>query len=333
MDFSEIKFGVGFLAGNNLAQMIKMSKVAEENNFISCWIAEDYFYGGAFSTATVCAMNTSSINIGIGVINPYTRHPALTAMELGVLDNASAGRVILGIGASNPYWIEEQMGIPFKKPLSAINDSINIIRALIENSAVEYCGNYFKTGKIELDFSPFRSKIPIYMGVKGPKALQMAGKLADGLLLSIMTSEKYIAYALEKVQEGARQINRALNDLDMAAYLVIYIAEDGQQAREAVKPLIAKYLGLHGIHPILTSTGMDEPEIMRFRKAFLAGKDASDLVTDWMIDTFAVVGTPEKCREKLKSLYQAGITHPIAFQIPGIPIEETIMQIKKYITG
>ena len=92
MNYKDVQFGTGLLSGNELPSLIKISKKAEELGFASCWIAEDYFYGGAFSTATACALNTSSIKIGIGVINPYTRHPALTAMEVGALDVASNGR-------------------------------------------------------------------------------------------------------------------------------------------------------------------------------------------------------------------------------------------------
>jgi 5,10-methylenetetrahydromethanopterin reductase len=324
-------FGIGFLGGNDLFHTIQMAKRAEEAGFTNCWIAEDYFFGGAFSTATACAMNTSTIEIGIGVINPYTRHPALSAMEVAALDAVSKGRTILGLGASNKRWIEQQMGIPFKNSQIATKETVEIIRALIKDKSVNFNGDYFKTGNIHLEFEPYRSDLPIYLGVKGPKALRTAGRIADGVLTSIMTSLEYIKYVKERLSEGADEVGRELSNFHIGSYLLIYISEDKEKAKSIVKPLISKYLGIHGDHPILTSTGMDPSEISKFKEALLKGEDASDLVTDWMIDTFAIVGTPEECRGKLKAFTDLGVHYPIAFQIPGVPIEETINQICEHI--
>lgn len=324
-------FGIGFLAGNELSQMVKMAQEAESKGFTHCWIAEDYFFGGAFSTATACAMNTSSIEIGIGVINPYTRHPALTAMELGALDYASNGRAIFGIGASNIRWIQEQMGIPFAKPLTATKECVEIVSNLLLDREVVYKGSVFDTGRIHLEFEPLRPRIPVYMGVKGPKALELAGEIADGVLTSIMTSAGYVRYAVEHIKQGAHNAGRDISGIKVAGYLAIYVSRDRAEAREAVKPMIAKYLGIHGIHPILTTAGMKEAEIMPFREALIQGRLATDMVTDWMIDTFAIAGTPDECRSKLKDVVDAGINRPIAFEIPGIPIQETIRQITEYL--
>lgn len=322
-----VKFGTGFLAGNELRHTIRMAKLAEEMGFSSCWIAEDYFYGGAFSTATACAMETQSIDIGIGVVNPYTRHPVLTTMELAAFDAISEGRAILGLGASNGRWIEEQMGIPYKKPLTSVKESAEIISGLLKEKEIHYKGTYFETGKVELNFKPYRPHVPLYLGVKGPKALHMAGKVADGVLTSTMSSLPYIRYVKEQVARGAQEANRNPDEIKIASYLVFSISENRDEARAAVKPLIAKYLGIHGKHPILTTTGMPEHDILAFREAFLQGTDATHLITDWMIDTFSVSGTPEECRQRLNSLIDAGLDYPIAFEIPGIPVEETMKQV------
>lgn len=326
-----IKFGTGFLAGNELQHTIKMAKLAEKLGFSSCWIAEDYFYGGAFSTATACAMDTSSINIGIGVINPYSRHPVLSTMELAALDAISEGRIILGLGSSNARWIEEQMGVPFKRPLTAMKESAEIINGLLNGEEIQYNGTHFQTGKVKLEFKPFRPHIPVYLGVKGPKALQMAGRVADGVLTSIMTSEAYVQFVKDHLAQGAKEAGRNVDEIKIAAYLGISISENREEARAAVKPMIARYLGIHGNHPILTSTKMEKPDIMPFREALVKGLDATHLVTDWMIDTFTVSGTPDECRKKLKSLLDAGIDYPVAFEIPGIPVEETMKQVHTYL--
>ena len=329
MKSNQLNFGIGFLQGDKLQKTIGIVKKAEELGFTHCWIAEDYFYGGAFSTATACAVNTTKINIGIGVINPFTRHPALTAMEFGAFDLVAEGRGILGMGTSNKRWIEEQMGIPFIKPLKTLYESIQIIKKLFSNGEVEFSGNIFNTGKIKLGFKPYKKDIPFFLGLKGPKALNLAGEIADGVLLSIMTSKDYVRYARKKIAEGAEESGRKPEDVKIAAYLVINISENRVKAREQVKPLIGKYLGIHGVHPILTSSGMAEEEILPFRKALLEGKDASNLVTDKLIDKFAIAGTKDECKEKIISIIEAGIDYPVAYEIPGVSLEDSMKNISK----
>ena len=104
---------------------------------------EDYAFPGAFSSAAAIAAVTSKIKIGTGVINPFTRHPVLIAMELAALDQLSGRRAILGLGASLRLWIEQQMGIRYDKPLSALRDAVVIIRGLFAGEQVEYRAGFF----------------------------------------------------------------------------------------------------------------------------------------------------------------------------------------------
>lgn len=329
MKSNQLNFGIQIFGGNDLQKTIDIVKRAEELGFTHCWITEDYFYGGAFSTASACAVNTTKINIGIGVINPFTRHPALTAMEFGAFDLVAEGRGILGMGTSNKRWIEEQMGIPFVKPLKTLDESIQIIKKLFSNGEVKFSGDIFNTGKIKLGFKPYKKDIPFFLGLKGPKALKLSGKIADGVLLSIMTSKEYIKYAKKQIVKGVKDAERKPEDIKIAAYLVINISENRDKARGQVKPLIGKYLGIHGVHPILTSSGMAEEEILPFRKALLEGKDATNLVTDRLIDKFAIAGTKDECKEKIISIVETGIDYPIACKIPGVSLEDTMKNISK----
>ncbi len=331
MSSERSNFGVGFLAKTGIEELLSGARRAEQLGFSSCWTAEDYFFAGAFSTATACAMATDSIEIGIGVVNPYSRHPVLTAMEAAALDGVSGGRLLLGIGASNKRWIEEQMGVPFRKPLAAMKESVEIIRSLIRGESLEYKGEFFQTGRVDLDFEPYRNSLPIYLGVKGPKALTLAGETADGVITSIMTSRPYVEYVRARLAESASRAGRNPEELRVVSYLVINIDEDREKARKAVKAMIAKYLGIHGVHPILQTTGMSEELMLEFRKALVSGESAEHLVDDLMIDTFAIAGAPEECREKVAELKEAGVDHPVAFQIPGIPVHETMQQVSTHL--
>ena len=102
----------------------------------SLWIIEDYFHPGAYALAAAAAAVTERIAIGLGVVNPYTRHPALLAMETAALAGIAPGRVVLGLGSSNRRWIEAQMGIPFKAPLGGLRESVEIVRRLLAGERV-----------------------------------------------------------------------------------------------------------------------------------------------------------------------------------------------------
>ena len=100
------EFGIG-CENLNARRFVACARLAEELGFGSFWVPEDYFFRGAFTLAAAIASQTTKLRVGIGVVNPYTRHPVLTAMEFGALEEISGGRTMLGLGASVKFWIEE----------------------------------------------------------------------------------------------------------------------------------------------------------------------------------------------------------------------------------
>src|SRR3981081_3139858 len=106
------------------------------------WITEDYYERGAFAVAGAVLAVTKRLSVGIGVVNPWTRHPVLTAMETAALAEIGPGRVVLGLGASNVRWMGEQLGLPFERPLTILLDSVSIVRAALAGGPGEpaWCG-------------------------------------------------------------------------------------------------------------------------------------------------------------------------------------------------
>ena len=328
------EFGLGLVRTSSPAKMGEWSSLAEELGFDSVWIAEDYFQGGAFSIATACALAANQVRIGIGVVNPFTRHPALVAMETASLDILSKGRVTLGLGTGSPGWMR-QMGINFGAPLSALREGSQIIRRLLQGEELTFEGRCFSLNGVQLDSPTYSQRVPIYLGVKGPQTLRLSGELlgevADGVHLSILTSVPYVGFAKEQITKGIHKAASSSKETNIAAYLPIVIDRNDEKDFAALRSYIAKYITLMGVQPILVEAGMTPERIGLFRNAAQQGKDPLNLVSEDLIATFGVAGSPEECLSRLQDYIQAGVNTIIACEIPGIPIEVTAHSIAEHI--
>jgi 5,10-methylenetetrahydromethanopterin reductase len=291
----------------------RWARAAEQAGLGSLWFVEDYFYPGAFALAAAAAAVTERVAIGLGVVNPYTRHPALLAMETAALSGVAPGRVVLGLGSSNRVWIEEQMGIPFKTPLQALRECTEIVRALWTGERVTRDGRSFVLREVRLSFTPEQRELPVLLGVKGPRALALAGEIADGVHCSILSCPAHVRRVRSTTAEARGTGGKFL----VIAYIPMAVSHDGPEARRWVKPLLARYLGfLHG-QSILKDAGLSDTGTLPFREALEARRQAAHLVTEELVDTFAVAGTPEQCRLALRRWAEAGLDTPIAVVPPG----------------
>jgi len=311
-------FGVALLGHGLPGRTTGWARAAERARLGSLWVIEDYFHPGAYTLAGAAAAVTERIVIGLGVVNPYTRHPALVAMETAALAGLAPGRVVLGLGSSNRKWIEAQMAIPFKTPLGGLRDGVEIVRRLLGGERVTNTGEGFSVHDVALEAPP-PAPVPILLGVKGPRALALAGEIADGVHCSILASPAHVRRVRATASAG-----RAFK---VIAYVPVAVADDGAQARAWLRPLLARYLGaLHG-QSILADAGLDAARTQPFRDALVAGRSASELVTDDLIATLAIAGTPAECRASLALWADAGLDAVIAVVPGGADLGEQLRRI------
>ena len=298
------------LRGRSLpAATADWARAAERAGLGSLWIIEDYFDPGAYALAGAAAAVTERVAIGLGVVNPYTRHPALVAMETAALAGLAPGRVVLGLGSSNRKWIEEQMAIPFKTPLRGLREGVEIVRRLLDGERLTYTGEVFSVHDVTLEAPP-PVRVPILLGVKGPRALGLAAEVADGVHCSILASPGHVR------RVRATTAARPRGEFVVIAYVPVAMSDDGAEARARVRPLLARYLGvLHG-QSILADAGLGPERTQPFREALMAGRGAGELVTDDMVDTLAIAGTPAQCRGALARWAEAGLDAPVVV-LPG----------------
>src|SRR5262245_18116752 len=179
------KLGLRLHSGLDPHRCVELARAAEANHFASVWFAENPFERGVLPAAAACAAATRRIGIGIGVWNPYARHPSLIAMEIGALDGLAQGRASLGIGSGIASAIA-RLGMDNKRPLAALRDLFHIVRGLLRGDEVSSSGPVFSTDKAKHGYAPPRPDLPILMAARGDKALALAGEIADGLVVSNM---------------------------------------------------------------------------------------------------------------------------------------------------
>jgi len=308
--------GIALMGADVASHVTTWARAVERAGLGSVWIIEDYFHPGAYALAAAAAAVTDRLAIGLGVVNPYTRHPALLAMETAALAGIAPGRVVLGLGSSNRRWIEAQMGIPFKAPLGGLRESVEIVRRLLGGERLTFRGEVFTLDDVELEWRP-PEPVPVLLGVKGPKALRLAGEIADGVHCAVLASPAHVRRVRQTAGAGRP-------DFAVLAYVIVAISRDGHRARAAVRPLIARYLGvLHG-QSILLDAGLGPDRTRPFREALGRGAPAAELVDDALIDALAVAGTPEHCRRQLARWAEAGLDAPIAVLAQDADMTEQI---------
>ncbi|MFC5833754.1 LLM class flavin-dependent oxidoreductase [Nonomuraea insulae] len=293
---------------------VQIARAAEDAGYESVWVTEDYCERGAFTLAGAIAAATGRIKVGIGVVNPFTRHPAVIAMEFAALEEISGGRSLLGLGASNSRWMTDQLGIPFDRPIGRLAEAVDVIRAMMTGEHVRFTGEHF-TVDTTLAFTPPRTRPPIVLGVKGPKAMAMAADRADGLLLSILSAPPYVASVRERAGAG----------VELSAYVGLSVDDgDPAAARDRARLGVATYLGVHGDHEITRTAGLDPELRTAFRQGWRDGAPRVDLVDDQVLDLFTAAGSRADAARYLARLADSGLDVAVVRDDPAADVPDLL---------
>ena len=289
----------------------RLAAIAEANGLDHVWFAENPFGRGVLPAVSASAVATRRLRLGVGVINPHTRHPALIAMEFGALDELAHGRVRLGIGAGIATAIE-RMGFRNERPLSAVRDAIHIIRALLRGEELTYSGRVFSTAGIKLGYAP-RPALPIYMAAMGERSLALCGQLADGLVVSNLCPPAFTEYAAAIARTAAASAGKP--DPEIVQYVPCVPRPERGEARREIKLAIGEMLGAfwpaRGTWPaareaIVQRSGIPRAEFAATLARLRAGEAAPEVLDDRFVDAFAIAGTAEDCLARAADYRRAG---------------------------
>lgn len=300
-----LKFGIEFVPKEAYWKIAAYAIQSENRGFNNLWITDHYSNRNVYTTLAAAALYTSKITFGTGVTNPWMVNPVVTAQAIASLDEMAPGRMILGIGAGDKTTLEE-IGVEMGKPLAAVRETIEIFRKLTNGESVVFQGEVFKTAGAKFKFKP-KNKIPVYVGAQGPKMLEMAGKIGDGVLVNA-SHPTDIGYAVKMANEGMRQANKQPSEVDIAAYTSFSVNEDLKKAIKAASSVVA-FIVAGSPSQVLERHGIETAKADEIRAALKVGDfgKAFGSVTQQMIDAFAVCGTPDMCIERIAELKKIGI--------------------------
>ncbi len=304
-----IKIGIELLPVGDLGKITELAYICEELGLDSVWVTDHYYNKNAYIVLTLISQKTRRVTLGIGVTNPYVTHPAWTAGAAATLQEACNGRFILGIGAGDKTTLES-IGIERKKAIKAVRESIEIIRRLLNRETVTYDGELFKLKNARLNIKN-RIEVPIYVGAQAPKMLQLAGEIADGVIINASDPE-IIREAIRNVEIGAEKKNRNIDDIEIAVCTCFSVDKDEKKAIETAKIVVAYILaGLS--KEVAEKLGIDIDTIDNVKNTLEKGdiKNVIGIIKDEYVHKLAIVGTPEQCIEKLARIARAGTRHII----------------------
>jgi len=308
---------------HDLRDGLEYVKYAEEKGFEAVWQAESRLVRDAIVPMAAYAAVTQKIKVGSGVINNWTRNIGLLASTFLTLDDLAPGRIICGIGA---WWdpLAKNVGIDRKKPMTAMKETVEVLRRLLNMERVTFHGEFVHVDGIELDVVHGRREprhVPVYIGATGDQMMEMTGEIAEGVVLNYCVSPEYNHKALELLEKGAKKAGKTLDDIDRPQLVVCSVDLDHDKAIEQTRGLLTQYLAQQP--HIAKASGVSNDVVAEIQSilGWPATKEqiqkAKHLVPEELILKITASGTPDEARKKVDEYRANGCTCPILYPVGG----------------
>ena len=305
------RFHVGVLPNGAVSEVAAIAVEAERLGFGGIWVADSQsVFRDPFQALALAAAGTERIQLAVGVTNPITRHLAVIASSAATLAELSNGRAILGIGVG-----ESAVRTIGRRParLAELEEATRALQALL-------AGNTARVDGSEIRLAWNGNTAPIFIAASGPRALRLAGAVADGVLFQVGADRELVRYALEHIEAGERDAGRQPRTVKRFARLACSVAHDRRRAREDARGYVAAAAGT--VHWAVPRERMPEglyEDLSRMKERYNYERHASGdaehaaLITDRILDSISISGTPDDAIPRLRELSELGID---AFCIP-----------------
>ncbi|MCO5186004.1 MAG: LLM class flavin-dependent oxidoreductase [Anaerolineae bacterium] len=306
---------------HSLQEGIELVKYAEANGFEAVWQAESRLVRDCIVPMAAFASHTTTLKVASGVTNNWTRNIGLLAATFLTLDDLAEDRIICGIGA---WWdpLASKVGINRRKPLTAMRETVEVLRRLLAGENVTFHGEFHHVTDIQLDVVHGRKgprNVPIYIGATGMKMMEMTGEIADGACLNYLVSPKYNLQAMDALERGAKKAGKSIDDIDRPQLMICSVDHDRKKALDGARKMITQYLGqqphlmkasgvsqelLDDIHQVLTWPATEEQI-----------EAAMHLVPDDVVQMCTAAGSPDEVKAKVREYIDHGCTCPILYPL------------------
>ncbi len=309
---SAVKFGVGLFPTEPLQRMLALTQLSEDLGFDTAYMGDSQMiWREAYVLLGAAAVKTKRITLATGVTNPITRDLGVLAAAWASLHEMVGDRLLLGIGAGDSS--VETLG---KKPstLAHLERSVAIIRDLIAGKTVKWPET---NADVRITYAHQGTRIPVYPAVSSPKIHRLAGKIGDGAIVLVGVDPHFLKSSREELEKGAAESGKSLKEkgFRVVCWTPCSILEDGRAARSAVKAHVARILK-RNLPFELDGPTMDVVNKIRqqyeYYEHMVVGTPHGEVVSDELVERFAIAGTPAEASDQLKRLAASGLVDEIA---------------------
>ena len=302
-------------------QVLECSKILSKTNVESIWIPETWGMEN-FSMMGAVANNTTTQKIGSSIINIYSRSPSTITMGAVTTDILSNGRLVLGLGTSSVPIVEDFHGVKFDNPVQRMKEYVEIIRLSLTKKQINYTGKIFNLKNFTLLIEPKRQIIPIYLAAINQKMVELAWEIGDGVIFYLRPLEE-MKKTISKMQSK--------NKIDVACQIITCVSNDSDDAIQRAKKTLAFYVSVGKIYrEFLAKNGFENETKNIFEEFKKSGfKSNHELVTDVMLNSLCIAGSPDEAKLQLDKFRNSGIDLPIIQFNPIGDVAESFLLLKK----
>jgi probable F420-dependent oxidoreductase len=299
-----------------LADYLALARDVEARGYHTAWLGETAG-GDAITLMTLLASQTQRIGVASGVIPIQTRSPIVLGMSAATLAHVAPGRITLGLGVSSRIIVEQWHGLPFHAGLGQIRESVQIIRTAAAGERVTFEGKYYRLKNFKLAAPRPPEPPKIVLAALGPEMLELAGEIADGVLLNWIPPEAVPA-SIAHLEAGARRAGRTLDGFEIAGFVRTTVTDEPDAARAQLARDITGYAIVDVYASFFRSVGYAD-EMAAINTAWKSGDRAGAVreVSPRVLDGLGVVGDEAFCRERIGAYAKAGLTMPVV--LPFVP--------------
>src|SRR3989442_391061 len=293
-----------------VAESVAVAREAEARGYHTAWVGESSGYD-AISLMTLIASHTERIHVGSAVIPVQTRTPVVLGVSAASLGHVAPGRVAPGLGLSSRTIVSDWHGLPFGNSLRQIREAVQIIRLAASGERVNFEGAFYHVKNFRMTAPPPEKPVRVVLAALGPGMLELAGEIADGVVLNWIPPETVPA-SIKHLEAGARRAGRALDGFEIASFVRTCVTDDPTTAREALAREITGYAIVDAYASFFRSAGFGD-EVDAVTAAWKAGDrgGAVERVSPRFLDGLGVVGDEAVCRARITEFARAGLTQPV----------------------